>query len=335
MLATLFKAISGPAVGGAMVVGVILAALVCRASETELPGARPVPAMQVLPLPYDQASFQHDGEELTRYHFGASLQRPFLYPLTGPEGRSLTRMGHPHDPVTHSHHNSVWIAHQNVGGVNFWEDNPKGRIVCRRIEQYEDGADSAWLLGVNAWQDAAGSVLMNERRRIEVKWLEPGQYLVILDLQWEAPGREPLTLGQTAFGPIGVRMAKTIGPRDGGGRLLNSEGQRDEAQAFHRPARWVDASGPVTDRATAGITLMDHPSNPGYPTPFHLRDDGWMGVSPTFRGPLVIAAGKPLRLRYGLWIHPGVPDRARVDACWKPFSESPLPSMERSKPKNK
>jgi hypothetical protein len=176
MFATLFKAISGPAVGGVMAVVVILGAFVCRAGETDLPGARPVPAMQVLPLPYDQASFQHDGEELTRYHFGASLQRPFLYPLAGPEGRSLTRMGHPRDPVTHSHHNSVWIAHQNVGGVNFWEDNPKGHIVCRRIEQYEDGADSAWLLGVNAWQDAASNVLMNERRRIEVKWLEPGQY---------------------------------------------------------------------------------------------------------------------------------------------------------------
>jgi hypothetical protein len=88
--------------------------------------------------------------------------------------------------------------------------------------------------------------------------MSSGQYLVIHDLQWEAPGREPLTLGRTAFGPIGVRMAKTIGP-------------------------------------------------------------------------LVIAAGKPLRPRYGLGIRPGVPDRAQVDARWKPFSGSPLPPMERSK----
>ena len=29
-------------------------------------------------------------------------------------------MGHPHDPVGHSHHNSVWIAHESVNGESFW-----------------------------------------------------------------------------------------------------------------------------------------------------------------------------------------------------------------------
>jgi len=28
-----------------------------------------VPGIQVIPMPYDQASFQRDGIELTRYHF--------------------------------------------------------------------------------------------------------------------------------------------------------------------------------------------------------------------------------------------------------------------------
>ncbi len=126
MLTTLFNTASGPAVCRVVLAVAILTASICLAGQPELPGARPVPAMQVLPLPYDQASFQHDGEELTRYHFGPSLQRPFLYPLAGPEGRSLTRMGHPHEPVTHSHHNLVWIAHQNVAGVNFWGRQPQG-----------------------------------------------------------------------------------------------------------------------------------------------------------------------------------------------------------------
>ncbi len=45
-----------------------------KAGEAVLPDARPVPEMQVLPLPYDQASFQHLGDELTRYHFGAGLK---------------------------------------------------------------------------------------------------------------------------------------------------------------------------------------------------------------------------------------------------------------------
>jgi hypothetical protein len=146
--------------------------------------------------------------------------------------------------------------------------------------------------------------------------------LILLDLQWEPPNHEPLTLGQTAFGPMAVRMAKTIGIRDGGGRLLNSEGQHGEPEMFRKPARWVDYSGPVTDRSTGGITLMDHPVNPSHPTPFHVRADGWMGASLTFAAPITIEPGKPLRLRYGLWVHPGVPDRTQVDAHWEPFSKT-------------
>ena len=81
--------------------------------------SKSAPRMQAVPQPYDQISFQHDGIEIARYHFGASLKRPFVFPLIGPSGRSLTRIGHPHDPVSHSHHNSVWIAHHDVNGVAF------------------------------------------------------------------------------------------------------------------------------------------------------------------------------------------------------------------------
>src|SRR5688572_3582116 len=59
---------------------------------------KPVPSMQVLPLPNHEISFQRDGHELTRYYFGSQLRRPFLYPIIGPAGQSLTRLGHPHDP---------------------------------------------------------------------------------------------------------------------------------------------------------------------------------------------------------------------------------------------
>ena len=97
-----------------------------------------VPLMQAIPLPYQQVSFQRDGVELCRYHFGSDLRRPFMFPVVGPSGRSLTRMGHPHEPVTHSHHNSIWISHNDVNGLSFWEDRGKGRIVHEQIESLED-----------------------------------------------------------------------------------------------------------------------------------------------------------------------------------------------------
>lgn len=90
------------------------------------PTPKRVPRMQVIPMPYHQASFQRDGVEITRYHFGPGLHRPFLFPIIGQSGISLTRMGHPHDPESHSHHNSVWISHNDVDGISFWSDGGGG-----------------------------------------------------------------------------------------------------------------------------------------------------------------------------------------------------------------
>jgi len=289
-------------------------------ADDALPDAKPVPAMQVIPLPHDQASFRHLGRELTRYHFAATQRRAFWYPIVGPAGRSYTRMGHPHDPVSHSHHNSVWISHNDVGGVSFWADSGKGRIVHRRVEQYFDSPTEAWMLTSGAWQTHDGKELMLERRRACV---QP------LGVQLEAPPAGSVTLGKTPFGFIGVRMAKTIGVHDGGGRILNSAGQINEKQCFRKPAKWVDYSGPVTTGAAGGITLMDHPTNPDHPTPFHVRGDGWMGACLTLNRPLAIQKGKPLRLRYGLWVHAGVPKLDQIEARWRAFARTDLPPMTR------
>jgi hypothetical protein len=315
-------------------VSMLLSAL-AAADEPALPQARPVPAVQVIPLPDDKASFQVGDRELTRYHFGPLQMRPFCYPMAGPAGKSLTRMGHPYDPVTHSHHNSVWLAHMSVDGVDFWPDHGKsiGRIVPLRIEGYEDGDRSAWLLAVNAWKDAEGKTLMQERRRIEVEPLTGDDWLMYIDVQLEAPADKPVELGQTPFGLVGVRMAKTIGVRDGGGRILNSEGQRNEPDAFRKPARWCDYSGPVTNQQTGGILLMDHPKNVNHPTPFHIRADGWMGACLTLDKAITIEPSKPLRLSYGLWMHAGVPSVEGMNARWQAFADRPLPGMEKPKPR--
>ena len=61
-------------------------------------------------MPDNQVSLQIDGEERTRWHFDAKYPRPFFYPLIGPSGDTLTRMGHP-GAQNHDHHRSVWWAH--------------------------------------------------------------------------------------------------------------------------------------------------------------------------------------------------------------------------------
>lgn len=277
--------------------------------------------MQAVPLPDHQVSFQRDGIEIARYCFSPTLNRPFVFPVIGPAGRSLTRMGHPHDPESHSHHNSIWISHRDVDGANFWEDRSGARIIHQRIEQLDDGAEAAAVQSVNAWTAKDGTVLLTERRRTCVQLLPNNEWLLILDLQLDPKDKE-VTLGKTPFGLLGVRMAKTIGVNDGGGTIRNSAGGVNEAGVFWKPARWVDYSGPITSTATEGITLMDHPANPNHPSTFHVRNDGWMGAALTFDGPRLIQPGKQLPLRYGLYIHAGMPASDEIQKRWEDFSRT-------------
>lgn len=298
-------------------------------SQVPLPRAKPVPRMQAIPLPHDQVSFERDGVEIARYHFDPTDERPFVFPVIGPSGKSLTRMGHPHDPVGHSHHNSVWITHNDVNGTVFWSDKGDGKIIHQRIERLDDGDEECGVLTVNHWIGKEGKVLLEERRRTAARPLPNKEWFLLLDLELTAKGA-PVTFGKSAFGLVGVRMAKTIGINDGGGTIRNSAGNVDEQGdngCFWKRAKWCDYSGPITPKANEGITLMDHPSNANHPTHFHVRSDGWMGSSLSFDGPLTIEPGKPLRLRYGLYVHAGVPELKALEARWTEFAALPMADL--------
>ncbi len=285
-----------------------------------------VPEMQAIPLPYDQVSFQRGGIEIARYHFGKDLRRPFVYPLIGPAGHSLTRMGHPQDPHGHRHHNSAWITHHDVNGQSFWGDANAGQIIHQRVEKLEDSDSAAAVTTINHWVSTNNQVLMIETRRTSVVALPKKEWLLLIDLKLEPKGKE-VVFGKTSFGPMSVRMAKTIGVKDGDGVMRNSEGGVNEKEIFWKPAKWVDYSGSITAKAKEGITLMDHPINPGHPCKWHVRDDGWMGAALSFDGPLTIPVGKPLRLRYALYVHDGVPNLKKLEEQWAAFSGLPLADL--------
>jgi hypothetical protein len=270
------------------------------------------------------------GSLITAYHTGPLLnepinfaripRRPYFYPVNGPDGVSLTELGKPHDPTgSHAHHYSLWIAHNDVGGNDFWSE--RGGLICHeQFELMEDGALFARLVQKTRWLKD-GNGYLDERRQITVYATPEDFRLIDMDLELSASSSKPVELGKTPFGFLAARVAQSMTVFDGSGEIINSEGQRNEQYAFWQRARWIDQSGAIAPDKWGGIAIFDHPDNPNYPTAWHCRNDGWAGTSFNLDSAWKIEAGNPLRLKYRIHLHRhdantgGVPTRYSEYIC--------------------
>jgi len=284
------------------------------------------PRIQAVPHP-TKLVFQLDGAELVSYNYIHAPYRPYLFPVIGPSGRYLTRISHPHDPIGHRHHYSIWLAHHNINDVDFWSDSDKsGKQIHQNFLEFEDAPDFARMVAQVLWQTPDGKVLLDENKQITVRLLESKQYFIDMDLTFNAV--EDIHFGKTNFGLLGVRVSKTMGVHDGGGNITNSEGDIDEEQVFGKRARWCDYSGPVTPTEWNGITIFDHPSNydhpfatlKGRPVHWHVRNDGWMCPSLFFETALNLPAGQKLSVKYRLFVHVGAADVEIIEGHYQRYS---------------
>ena len=289
--------------------------------------SKKIPRCEIIPLPDNRTSFRVDGVERSEWHFDPKYERPFFFPFNGPSGATLTRMGHP-GAQNHDHHRSVWFAHADVGGFNFWSNQSKARVRQKNWLAYDDGEEEAIMASLLGWFDDEDRELMEQELVAGLKPLKDGEHFLELQATFRPKG-EKLKLGKTNFGFLAVRVAKSIAAYWGGGELTNSEGLRGEKMIFGQAARWMDYSGPMSlgqgtgrKMVTEGITYFDHPENPGHPVHWHVREDGWMGASFCMLEPYVIHREKPLVLRYLLHVHSGDVSRSRADAIHETFGES-------------
>ena len=301
---------------------------------------------EAVPLPDNQVSFRIDGVEKLRWHHDKKYPRPFFYPFNGPSGETLTRMGHP-GAQNHDHHRSVWFAHHDINGFDFWADpRPNGKF--GRIKQklwlaYADGDDEAIMATLAGWHDADDKVIMGQETVAALIPLKEGEHLLEIQMTLRAPAKGgKADIGKTNFGFLAVRVAKTVSAHFGGGQLRNSEGLVGETEIFGKSARWMDYSGPILvgkgpERRTVieGITFFDHPSNPRHPAKWHVREDGWMGASFCMDEGWTIPADKPLTLRYLLHAHNQGYSAAKALKIFEAFAERPGFTTSRSKRKHR
>ena len=305
-------------------------------------GASPAPTdFGVVRGAEDELVFTVGGEVFTRYHFGAGLARPYFHPVLGPGGRRATRAFPmevvPGEPSDHKHHRGLWVAHGEVNGVDCWsEQGAHGTIAHRGFEAIVSGPVFARAIERLEWLGPAGGRVLTERRTLTVYNSASDASILDLDVALTASDG-PVVFGDTKeAGLVSIRVATSMdGAR--GGLIETGAGGKREAATWGREAPWCHYSGPVAG-ATLGIGVLDHPSNPRYPTNWHVRDYGLMTANPFGLhdffpgagkdGSLRLDAGATTTFRYRVYIHLGDAEAGAMDERHADFALPPAVAGE-------
>jgi hypothetical protein len=280
------------------------------------------------------------GKPFTTYCFGADFDRPFCFPLLGPQGERVTRAfpnekGVPGETTDHPHHLSFWFAFGAVNGVDCWASG--GKTVHRAFEALERGPVFGRIRSTNDWVDAQGKKLMEDTRELRVYDVGDDRRLMDFAITLRATEGD-VTLGDTKEGMFALRVASTmdVKPDGSGGRIENSEGGVDEPQTWGKRADWCDYSGPVGDHRV-GIAIFDDPGNFRHPTYWMVRNYGLFACNPfgvraytgdaNQDGTHVIPQGGELTFRYRVLIHEGDATEAGVAGLYASFAEPPTVSV--------
>ena len=281
-----------------------------------------------------------DGELFTEYLTKAGTE-PALYPLMAPTGKPVTRTypfaaAEKDGTDDHPHHQSFWMTHGDVNGLDFWKANTnegKGdagpHIAHREFKKIESG-DVGKIVTVNDWMNGDERLCADERT-VTFGSDPDGSRWVDYTIEISAPDAD-VTFGDTKEGSFAVRVADSMRVEaKTGGTILNSEGEKNEA-AWGRPARWVDYAGPV-DGETVGIAIMSHPKS-FRPVPrWHVRTYGLFAANPFGRhdfpnpeaskqGAVTIKKGDSITLRYRVWLHKGETDNERTEQAFRDFASN-------------
>jgi hypothetical protein len=247
---------------------------------------------------------------LTCYRAHRSQKYPYLYPVAGPlTGLSLTS----ETSLPYPHHRSLFFGCDRVNGGNYWQEEfPTGQILSTGPSLGRTTPESVEILDACEWQKPGGPGVMKDARKITITVASGQVYFIDWEIRWTAV--EDVKVLKTNHSLFALRAAADLTP-NGGGQLLNAEGQSGEKAIFGKPSAWCDFHGPRENTSGAvveGIAILDHPKNTWSPCPWFTRDYGFLSPTPLnfIEQPWALAAGKSVTLRYRVVAHAGDPNKA-------------------------
>ena len=303
-----------------------------------------------------------DGKPFTSYIWPTSLKKPVLYPLRTAKSTIVTR-GWPLDPrpgerVDHPHHVGLWLNYESVNGLDFWNnsdaikpaDAPKmGTILHRRIVNAQSGVDRGELVTESDWVNHEGKTLLHERTQFIFRGDATARSIERITTLTSAGDR--VVFADAKDGMLGLRVArqleqpsktpevftdasgrKTAVPvldnKDVTGEYVSSEGKKGDA-VWGTRGRWCLLGGTVGGEAVT-IAILDHPSNPGFPTFWHARGYGLFAANPLGQKAFTngqqelnytLESGKSVTFRYRVLIFSAAPNPDIVDREYQTFAQ--------------
>lgn len=220
----------------------------------------------------------------------------------------------------HPHHTGLWFNYSNVNNIDYWNNSDAikpeargkyGSIDHDRIVLAKSGQSSGELVTESTWYPssdvpAIGSnqtppVMRQTTRYVFSKTTIGGKTARAIEMTVTLTALSPVVFHDDKDGMLGMRVAHflesaTAKPevlRDANGVATpvaaptagatgvyrTSEGKVGDA-AWGTRGAWCELSGTTGDGKAETIAVIDHPSNPNYPTYWHARDYGLFAVNP-------------------------------------------------------
>lgn len=273
-----------------------------------------------------QVRFKHETRRIdisignkpfTSFLYPDSLEKPVLYPVIAADGQTVTR-GFPlatrdGDPKDHPHHIGIWMNFENVNGLDFWNNSYAiaaadkhryGWVKTDNVYQTKDGKKGELIYHAN-WVNQAKEQLLEENTTLI---FSGDDHLRRIERTTTLTAKKDVLFKDAKDGFMGFRVAREL--QLPAADYLNSEGVRGDS-VWSKKARWCRLTGSM-GMDTVSIVILDHPSNPGYPSYWHARGYGLFAINPlgaaifsngNDRRDLTLKPGESVRFRYTILIH--------------------------------
>ena len=274
----------------------------------------------------DQVDVRIGAQAFTTYKFADDQVRPFLYPVIGPTGASVTRHypmreGVPDERPDHPHHQSCWVAWGLINGVDHWSTGQRcGFQKHRKLLATISGPVFGQIEAAIDWVTRDGKRQLTEHRTYRFWRADDSMRLFDQSVVFHFTDGD-VTFGDTKEGGIcSFRVAGTM-KESAGGTITNAHGATGERNCWGKPSPWMDYSGKVGGH-TVGISIFDHADNFRHPTRWHIRGYGLysancFGLSYFTRdknndGSMTWKNGKSIAFNHRVLIHKGDAKTAAV-----------------------